>query len=114
LTNEIIGDFFDTSLSVDRNFEPPIGYGMIFREIIEGTVFECSICAILFNSLLTVSINTFFLHRQVRGDYQRLAYIINDYQGVHFERLFFYPYKRWLSFIGLFQLIFVPHLLLAC
>ena len=30
-----------------------------------------------------------FLHRQVSGDYQRLAYIINDYQGVHFERLSF-------------------------
>lgn len=29
------------------------------------------------------------LHRQVSGDYQRLAYIINDYQGVHFERLSF-------------------------
>lgn len=27
--------------------------------------------------------------RQVSGDYQRLAYIINDYQGVHFERLSF-------------------------
>ena len=26
---------------------------------------------------------------QVSGDYQRLAYIINDYQGVHFERLSF-------------------------
>ena len=54
------------------------------------------------------------LHRQVSGDYQRLAYIINDYQGVHFERLSFQPYKRQLSFIGLIQLIFVPHLLLAC
>lgn len=30
-----------------------------------------------------------FMHRQVSGDYQRLAYIINDYQGVHFERLSF-------------------------
>lgn len=30
-----------------------------------------------------------FLHRQVSGDYQQLAYIINDYQGVHFERLSF-------------------------
>ena len=30
-----------------------------------------------------------FLHRQISGDYQRLAYIINDYQGVHFERLSF-------------------------
>ena len=30
-----------------------------------------------------------FVHRQVSGDYQRLAYIINDYQGVHFERLSF-------------------------
>lgn len=29
------------------------------------------------------------LHRQISGDYQRLAYIINDYQGVHFERLSF-------------------------
>lgn len=29
------------------------------------------------------------LIRQVSGDYQRLAYIINDYQGVHFERLSF-------------------------
>jgi hypothetical protein len=29
------------------------------------------------------------LHRQVSGNYQRLAYIINDYQGVHFERLSF-------------------------
>lgn len=29
------------------------------------------------------------LHRQVSSDYQRLAYIINDYQGVHFERLSF-------------------------
>ena len=29
------------------------------------------------------------LRRQVSGDYQRLAYIINDYQGVHFERLSF-------------------------
>ena len=29
------------------------------------------------------------LYRQVSGDYQRLAYIINDYQGVHFERLSF-------------------------
>jgi len=29
------------------------------------------------------------LHRQVSGDYQRLAYSINDYQGVHFERLSF-------------------------
>ena len=29
------------------------------------------------------------LHRKVSGDYQRLAYIINDYQGVHFERLSF-------------------------
>lgn len=28
-------------------------------------------------------------YRQVSGDYQRLAYIINDYQGVHFERLSF-------------------------
>ena len=27
--------------------------------------------------------------RKVSGDYQRLAYIINDYQGVHFERLSF-------------------------
>ena len=27
--------------------------------------------------------------RQVSGDYQQLAYIINDYQGVHFERLSF-------------------------
>lgn len=27
--------------------------------------------------------------RQVSGNYQRLAYIINDYQGVHFERLSF-------------------------
>lgn len=26
---------------------------------------------------------------QISGDYQRLAYIINDYQGVHFERLSF-------------------------
>ena len=33
------------------------------------------------------------LHREVRGDYQRLAYIINDYYGVHFERLSFLPYK---------------------
>lgn len=31
----------------------------------------------------------YFVHRQVSGDYQRLAYIINDYQGVHFERLSF-------------------------
>lgn len=31
----------------------------------------------------------FHAHRQVSGDYQRLAYIINDYQGVHFERLSF-------------------------
>lgn len=29
------------------------------------------------------------LRRQISGDYQRLAYIINDYQGVHFERLSF-------------------------
>ena len=29
------------------------------------------------------------LHRQVSSDYQRLAYIINNYQGVHFERLSF-------------------------
>lgn len=29
------------------------------------------------------------LHRQVSGDYQRLAYSINNYQGVHFERLSF-------------------------
>lgn len=29
------------------------------------------------------------VHRQISGDYQRLAYIINDYQGVHFERLSF-------------------------
>ena len=29
------------------------------------------------------------LRWQVSGDYQRLAYIINDYQGVHFERLSF-------------------------
>jgi len=29
------------------------------------------------------------LHREIIGDYQRLAYIINDYQGVHFERLSF-------------------------
>lgn len=29
------------------------------------------------------------LHRKVSGNYQRLAYIINDYQGVHFERLSF-------------------------
>jgi hypothetical protein len=29
------------------------------------------------------------LRWQVSGDYQRLAYIINDYQGVHFERLLF-------------------------
>ena len=30
-----------------------------------------------------------FFFRQISGDYQRLAYIINDYQGVHFERLSF-------------------------
>ena len=35
------------------------------------------------------SVRIYFLHRQVSGDYQRLAYIINDYQGVHFERLSF-------------------------
>ena len=29
------------------------------------------------------------LHRQIGSNYQRLAYIINDYQGVHFERLSF-------------------------
>lgn len=25
------------------------------------------------------SVRIYFLHREVRGDYQRLAYIINDY-----------------------------------
>lgn len=35
-----------------------------------------------------------FLHRQVSGDYQRLAYSIINYQGVHFERLSFWSYKR--------------------
>lgn len=30
-----------------------------------------------------------FMHRQIGSNYQRLAYIINDYQGVHFERLSF-------------------------
>ena len=29
------------------------------------------------------------LHRQISDDHQRLAYIINYYQGVHFERLSF-------------------------
>jgi hypothetical protein len=29
------------------------------------------------------------LHRKIGSNYQRLAYIINDYQGVHFERLSF-------------------------
>ena len=29
------------------------------------------------------------LRRQIGSNYQRLAYIINDYQGVHFERLSF-------------------------
>lgn len=35
-----------------------------------------------------------FMHREVSGNYQRLAYIINYYQGVHFERLSFLPCKR--------------------
>jgi hypothetical protein len=39
------------------------------------------------NSLINRILTT--LHRQVSGNYQRLAYIINDYQGVHFERLSF-------------------------
>ena len=34
-------------------------------------------------------VSTHFMHRQVSGDYQRLAYSINNYQGVHFERLSF-------------------------
>ena len=39
-------------------------------------------------NFLKILIGRFSL-RQVSGDYQRLAYIINDYQGVHFERLSF-------------------------
>ena len=39
-------------------------------------------------SILSFSFSCILL-RQVIGDYQRLAYIINDYQGVHFERLSF-------------------------
>lgn len=37
---------------------------------------------------------TELLHREVSDDYQRLAYSIINYQGVHFERLSFWSYKR--------------------
>ena len=60
-----------------------------------------------------LQINLYFLHRQVIGDYQRLAYIINDYQGVHFERLFFMPSYHIImvsnGFSFIFCVDFVPH-----
>ena len=45
---------------------------------------------IIYSVIAVISAIWFYIsYWQVSGDYQRLAYIINDYQGVHFERLSF-------------------------
>lgn len=57
---------------------------------IHGTIdFLLEFLILQISQRMGVRVDLQLLYRQVSGDYQRLAYIINDYQGVHFERLSF-------------------------